>query len=80
MRKKIFKYSLITTLISIILGFITNNEIFFIPLFISLFILFIVSILLLETIGNKKCPYCQEWINKNATKCPKCQSILSRSK
>lgn len=27
--------------------------------------------------GNRKqCPYCKEYINKDATRCPKCQSDL----
>lgn len=75
MIKKIFKYSIITAIISLLLS-ITGNIFFLIPFYISMFLFLISSILLLETIGNKQCPYCQEWINKKAIKCPHCQSNI----
>lgn len=76
MFKKIFKYSLVIAILSIIIGFITDKEIFLFPFFISTLLTLISSIFLLETIGNKQCPYCQEWINKKAIKCPHCQSMI----
>lgn len=27
-----------------------------------------------------QCPFCKEYINKEATKCPKCQSVLEEGK
>lgn len=27
--------------------------------------------------GKRKCPHCREWIDKKATKCPRCQSELT---
>jgi len=29
-----------------------------------------------KAMGMKQCPYCKEWINSQAIKCPKCQSDL----
>ncbi len=33
-----------------------------------------------EMKGKKPCPFCKEYINKEATKCPKCQSVLEEGK
>lgn len=32
---------------------------------------------ILSSGNRKRCPYCKEFINRKATKCPKCQSDLT---
>ena len=41
----------------------------------------IVLLIILLSKGNKRvCPYCKEYINKDATRCSKCQKDLESSK
>lgn len=69
MRKKILYFSIFITIIS----YLIQNFILF---FISIITLLLSVIANLEIINKKKCPFCREYINKNATKCPKCQSKI----